>query len=146
MIPISTSGTGILGTTLASAHIPSFTLLGKSVSSSLENATTSQDLVNSSVHICEVIGSSKFTEIRFTNVDLLRTGKVTFLPLGCARFADFCANLWRLDCFSHSITMEVWKPARWKTAKLHQNKHTLGSYHSHHISSRLSFDSGRWRH
>ena len=23
----------------------------------------------------------------------------------------------RLDCFSHRITMEVWKPARWKTAK-----------------------------
>ena len=23
------------------------------------------------------------------------------------RFADFCANSWRLNCFSHSITMEV---------------------------------------
>ena len=23
-----------------------------------------------------------------------------------------------LDCFSHSLTMEVWKPARWKTAKI----------------------------
>ena len=30
----------------------------------------------------------------------------------------------RLDCFSHSITMEVWKPARWKTAKFHRNEHT----------------------
>ena len=30
----------------------------------------------------------------------------------------------RLDCFSHSITIEVWKPARWKTAKIHWNKHT----------------------
>ena len=27
--------------------------------------------------------------------------------LGCARFADFCANSWRLDCFSRSIRMEV---------------------------------------
>ena len=27
--------------------------------------------------------------------------------LGCARFADLCANSWRLDCFSHSNTMEV---------------------------------------
>ena len=32
----------------------------------------------------------------------------------------------RLDCFSHSITMEVWKPARWKTAKIHRNEHTPG--------------------
>ena len=32
----------------------------------------------------------------------------------------------RLDCFSHSITMEVWKPARWKTAKFHWNEHTPG--------------------
>ena len=30
----------------------------------------------------------------------------------------------RLDCFSHSIAMEVWKPARWKTVKIHRNKHT----------------------
>ena len=30
----------------------------------------------------------------------------------------------RLDCFSQSITMEVWKPARWKTAKFHRNEHT----------------------
>ena len=30
----------------------------------------------------------------------------------------------RLDYFSHSITMEVWKPARWKTAKIHRNEHT----------------------
>ena len=29
-----------------------------------------------------------------------------------------------LDCFSYSITMEVWKPARWKTAKFHRNEHT----------------------
>ena len=29
-----------------------------------------------------------------------------------------------IDCFSHSFTMEVWKPARWKTAKIHQNEHT----------------------
>ena len=29
-----------------------------------------------------------------------------------------------LDCFSHSIIMEVWKPARWKTAKIHRNEHT----------------------
>ena len=33
----------------------------------------------------------------------------------------------RLDCFSHSITMEVWKPARWMTAKFHRNEHTPGS-------------------
>ena len=32
----------------------------------------------------------------------------------------------RLDCFSHSITMEVWKPTRWKTAKFHQNEHVPG--------------------
>ena len=32
----------------------------------------------------------------------------------------------RLDCFSHSITMEVWKPARWKRAKFHRNEHTPG--------------------
>ena len=27
----------------------------------------------------------------------------------------------RLDCFSQGITMEVWKPAWWKTAKIHWN-------------------------
>ena len=31
-----------------------------------------------------------------------------------------------LDCFSHSIKMEVRKPARWKTVKIHQNEHTPG--------------------
>ena len=31
-----------------------------------------------------------------------------------------------LDWFSHSITMEVWKPAQWKTAKFHWNKHSPG--------------------
>ena len=31
-----------------------------------------------------------------------------------------------LDCFFHSITMEVWKPARWKTAKIHRNEHIPG--------------------
>ena len=30
----------------------------------------------------------------------------------------------RLDCFSRSITMEVWKPARWKTTKIHRNEHS----------------------
>ena len=30
----------------------------------------------------------------------------------------------RRDCFSHRITIEVWKPAQWKTAKIHQNEHT----------------------
>ena len=36
----------------------------------------------------------------------------------------------RLDCFSSplfcgdSIIMEAWKPARWKTAKIHRNEHT----------------------
>ena len=33
----------------------------------------------------------------------------------------------RLACFPHSITMEVWKPARWKTVKIHRNKHPTGS-------------------
>ena len=28
----------------------------------------------------------------------------------------------RLDCFSHSMTMEVWKPAWWKSAKIHRNE------------------------
>ena len=46
------------------------------------------------------------------------------LALGCARFADFCANSWRLDCFSHSITMVAFTLARCKTAKIHQNKHS----------------------
>ena len=36
----------------------------------------------------------------------------------------------RLHCFSHSITMEVWKSARWKTAKIHWNEHTPGIYSS----------------
>ena len=35
----------------------------------------------------------------------------------------------RLDWFSHSITMEVWKPARWKRTKFHQNEHTPGISH-----------------
>ena len=30
----------------------------------------------------------------------------------------------RLDCFSHSIKMEVWKPARWKRARFHRNEHS----------------------
>ena len=46
--------------------------------------------------------------------------------LGCARFTDFCANSWRLDCFSHSITMEAFTPARCKTAKIHRNEHRHG--------------------
>ena len=29
-----------------------------------------------------------------------------------------------LNCFSQSITMEVWKPSRWKTGKIHRNDHT----------------------
>ena len=45
-------------------------------------------------------------------------------PQGCARFAVSCANSWRLDYLSHSNTMEVWKPARRKTAKIHWNGHT----------------------
>ena len=32
---------------------------------------------------------------------------VPFLCLGFARFAEFCANSWSLESFSHSITMEV---------------------------------------
>ena len=61
MIPISTTVTVILGTSWVSTHITTFTLLGKSFSSSLENTTTSQDLVNSSsVHICKVLRSLKF--------------------------------------------------------------------------------------
>ena len=53
-------------------------------------------------------------------------------------FSRVCPSFWgvlvllictqilvRLDCFSHSITMEVWKLARWKkTAKIIWNKHT----------------------
>ena len=41
--------------------------------------------------------------------------------LGCAS-----ANSWRLDCFSHSITMEGLIPAWCKTAKIHRNEHSPG--------------------
>ena len=60
---------------------------------------------------------------------------------GCARFGDFCANSWRLDCFSHNITMVAFTPARWKIAKIHRNEHIpeilLMSLHSvaEHMSS-----------
>ena len=49
----------------------------------------------------------------------------THTPLGYACFVDFCVNSWHLYCFSHSITMEVWKLVQWKTAKIHWNDHTL---------------------
>ena len=31
---------------------------------------------------------------------------------GVCRLTDFRANSWRLNCFSHSITTEMLKPAR----------------------------------
>ena len=43
---------------------------------------------------------------------------------GCARFADFCANSWRLDCFSHSITMVAFTLTRCKRAKIQRNEHS----------------------
>ena len=43
---------------------------------------------------------------------------------GCARFADFCANSWRLDWCSNSITTVVFTPDRYKTAKIHRNEHS----------------------
>ena len=45
---------------------------------------------------------------------------------GCARFADLCANScvpWLLFSLDYNGS---WKPARWKTAKIHQNEHTPG--------------------
>ena len=39
----------------------------------------------------------------------------------CARFTGFCANSCRLDCFSHSITIEVYTH-RYKTAKISANR------------------------
>ena len=39
----------------------------------------------------------------------------------------------RFGCFSHSITL--WKPAWWKTAKIHRNEHTHGHYSFHFIQS-----------
>ena len=74
------------------------------------------------------------------------SGVCSFLLMFCkiwvsARFCGFvlrgvhvlviCVQiLVRLDCFSHSITMEVWKPARWKTAKINRNKHTPAVFHT----------------
>ena len=38
---------------------------------------------------------------------------------------DFCADSWRLDCCSHSITMVAFTPARCIKAKIHGNEHSL---------------------
>ena len=44
----------------------------------------------------------------------------------CSFYWFVCKFCVYLDCFSHSITVEVWKPARSKTAKIHGNEHTSG--------------------
>ena len=48
----------------------------------------------------------------------------TVFPWGVLVLLISVQILVRLDYFSHRITTEVWKPARWKTAKNHWNEHT----------------------
>ena len=51
-------------------------------------------------------------------------GKVWMRALGVLVLLKYVPRLVRLDCFSHSITMDGFTPARWKTAKIHQNEDT----------------------
>ena len=55
---------------------------------------------------------------------LLVTSPLNFKARGVLFLLIWVPILVRLDCLSHSITMEVWKPVRWKTAKIHWNEPT----------------------
>ena len=64
-----------------------------------------------------------YTRTAFTNSEQ----NFKWLKLDCRGVLVLLVSvqiLVRLDCFSHSITMEVWKPAQWKTAKFQRNEHT----------------------
>ena len=67
---------------------------------------------------------------------------ITWTWAGVCSFLLICVQiLVRLDCFSHSITMEVWKPARWKTVEIHRNEHTpVHPYLRTVHTARRSFD------
>ena len=75
-------------------------------------------------------------KLTFTNYFLVQKDQLEFpkLPTGCnlslwgVLVLLICVQiLVCLDCFSHNNIVEVWKPARWKTAKIHWNEHTPGN-------------------